>query len=124
MVSGLEFAHLLGEFQAKFLAQNDPNAAKSLKHHESCISEKKTYQTQVLKLTDAMKALGNSFQGYMEELVNIATGDCAFEEVVNALKSIQNVSHNHYKNSVKTVIEDRTVSTHDTIKKNFLPLFK
>ena len=71
-----------------------------------------------------MKALGNPFQGYVEELVNFATGDCASEEVVNALKSIESVGQNQYKNFVKTVIEDRTVSIHDTIKKNSLPLFK
>ena len=35
-----------------------------------------------------MKALGNLFQGDVEEHVNIATGDCASEEVVIALKSI------------------------------------
>jgi len=56
--------------------------------------------------------------------VNIATGDCASEEVVNALKSLESVGQNQYKNFVKTVIEDRTVSIHDTIKKNSLPLFK
>ena len=94
------------------------------KHHESGISAQKTYQTQVLKLTDAMKALGNPFQGDVQELVNIATGDCASEEVVNALKSIESVGQNQYKNFVKTVIEDRTISIHDTIKKNSLPLFK
>ena len=45
----------------------------------------------MLKLADAMKALGNLFQGDVEELVNIATGDCASEQVVNALKSIERV---------------------------------
>ena len=115
---------MLGEFQAHYLVENDPNAEKSLKHPESGISAQKTYQTQVLNLTDAMKALGNPFQGDVEELVNIATGDCASEEVVNALKSIESVGQNQDKNFVKTVIEDRTVSIHDTIKKNSLPLFK
>ena len=57
MVSGPEFARLLGEFQAQYLVENDSNAAKSWKHHESGISAQKTCQTQVLKLADAMKAL-------------------------------------------------------------------
>ena len=60
MVSGPEFARLLGEFQAQYHAENYPNADMSLKHDESGISAKKTYQTQVLKLADAMKALGNN----------------------------------------------------------------
>ena len=63
MVSGPEFARLLGEFQAQYLPENDPNAVKSLKHHECGISAQKTYQTQVLKLADVMKTLGNPFQG-------------------------------------------------------------
>ena len=60
----------------------------------------------------------------MEELVNIATGDCESQWVVIALKSIKSVGQNQYKNFVKTVIKDRTVSIHDIIKKNPLPLFK
>ena len=115
---------MLGEFQAQYLAENDPNAEKSLKHHERGIPAQKTYQAQVLKLADAMKALGNLFQRDAKELVNIATGDCASEEVVNALKSIERVGQNQYKNVVKTVIEYRTVSIHDIIKKNSLPLFE
>ena len=122
MVSGPEFSHLLGEVQAQYHAENDPNAEKSLKQLESGISAQKAYQTQVLKLADAMKALGNPFQGDARKLENIATGGCASQEVVNALKFIESVGQNQYKNFVKTVIEDRTISIHDTIKKNYLPL--
>ena len=50
MASGPEFARLLGGFQAQYFAENDPNAEKSLEHHEGGISTQKTYQTQVLKL--------------------------------------------------------------------------
>ena len=120
MVSGPEFARLLGEFQVHYLVENDPDAEKSLKHHESGNSAQKT----VLKLADAMKTLGNPFQGDVEELMNIGTGDCASEEVVKALRSMESLGQKQYKNFVKTVIEDRTVSIHDTIKKNSLPLFK
>ena len=60
MVSGPEFARLLGEFQVQYLVEYGPDAEKSLKHHESGNSAQKTFRTQVLKLADAMKALGNS----------------------------------------------------------------
>ena len=56
--------------------------------------------------------------------MKIGTGDCASEEVVKALRSMESLGQEQYKNFVKTVIEDRTVSIHDTIKKNSLPLFK
>ena len=55
--------------------------------------------------------------------MNIGTGDCASDEV-KALRSMESLGQKQYKNFVKTVIEDRTVSIHDTIKKNSLPLFK
>ena len=71
-----------------------------------------------------MKAFGNLFQGDVEELMNIGTGDCASEEVFKALRSMESLGQKQYKNFVKTVIEDRTISIHDNIKKNFLPLFK
>ena len=48
--------------------------------------------------------------------MNIGTGDCASEEVVKALKSMESLGQNQYNDFVKTVIEDRTVSIHDTIK--------
>ena len=50
--------------------------------------------------------------------MNNATGDCASEEVVNALKSIESVGQNQFKNFLKTAIEGRAVSIGDTIKKN------
>jgi len=111
-------------FQVQYLVENEPNAEKSLKHHKSSNSSQKTLRTKVLKLADAMKALGNPFQGDVEELLNIGTGNCASEEVVKALRSMESLGQNQFKNFVKTVIEDRTESIHDTIKKNSLPLFK
>ena len=65
-----------------------------------------------------MKGLGNPLQGDVEELMNIGTGDCTSEEVVKALRSMVSLGQKKYKNFVKTVIENRTVSIHDTIKKN------
>ena len=94
MVSGPEFARLLGEFQVQYLVENEDRTEKSLKHHESGNSSQKTFRTQVLKLADAMKALGNPFQGDVEELMNIGTGDCASEEVVKALRPMESLGQN------------------------------
>lgn len=71
-----------------------------------------------------MKALGNPFQEGIKELVDIETGDCASEAVVTSLKSLESVGQNQYEKYVKEVIEDRTLSIHETIKKNALPLIK
>ena len=58
--------------QAQYLAENDPNADKSLKHQG--------------KLADAMKVLGIPLKD-VEELRNIGNGDYAPEGVVSALKN-------------------------------------
>ena len=50
--------------------------------------------------------------------MNIGTGDCTSEEVVKALRSMESLGQKKYKNFVKTVIENRTVSIHHNIKKN------
>ena len=42
--------------------------------------------------------------------MNIGTGDCGSEEVVEALRSMESLGQKQYKNFVKTVIEDRTRS--------------
>ena len=110
MVSGPEFWRLLGEFQVQYLVENDPDAEKWLKHHESSNSAPKTFRTQVLKLADAIKGFQNPFQGDVEELMNIGTGDSGSEEVVKALRSMESLGQKQYKKFVKTVIEDRTVS--------------
>ena len=68
--------------------------------------------------------MGNPFQGGIAEFVNIELGVCASEEVAKAMESVENVGHNQYKHFVKNVIEDKTVSIHETIMKNSLPLFK
>jgi len=81
IVCGPEFARLLREFQDQYLPETDSNDGKPLTHHESGIAAQKTFQQQVQKLADAMKALGNPFQGDIEELVNIETGDCASETI-------------------------------------------
>jgi len=101
-------------FQVQYLVENDPE--KSLKHPESGNSAQKTFRTQVLELADAMKALGNPFQGDVEELVNIGTGNSASDEV-KALRSMESLGQNQYENFM-------TVSIHDTIKKNSLHCLK
>ena len=87
---------MLREFQDQYLSETDSNDGKPLTHHESGIVAQKTFQQQVQKLADAMKALGNPFQGDIEELVNSETGDCASEEIAKALESIESVGQNQF----------------------------
>jgi len=82
----LKVPNTVNMFQVQYLVENDPNAEESLKHHKSGNSSQRTFRTQVLKLADAMEALGNPFQVDVEELVNIETGIYASEEVVKALR--------------------------------------
>ena len=124
MVCGPEFAPLLREFQDQYLPETDSNDDKPLTHNESGIAAQKTFQQQVQKLAEAMKTLENAFQEDIAELVSIETGDCASKEVAKALETIESMGQNQYKNFVNNVLKDRTVSIHETIKKNSLLLFK
>lgn len=67
--------------------------------------------------------LGNPFNGSYSELIYIEMGDCKADKVVQALKIINDFGFSQNTNYVKTVIDDRTVSIHNTIK-YALPLFK
>jgi hypothetical protein len=125
MVGGPEFARLMKEFEDQNLNNSDSDICiTSVKHHDQGLSTQQAFQAQVIRLAGAISTLGNPFEGKCSELVNIETGDCASEEVIKSLKTIQDVGQEQYDKYVKSVTEDRTSSIHDTIKKNSLPLFK
>ena len=64
---------MLRKFQDEYLTEfteTDSNDGKPLEHHESGVAAQKSFQQQVQKLADAMKALGNPFQRDIAELMS------------------------------------------------------
>ena len=58
------------------------------------------------------------------ELLALDTRNCADESVVDTVHRVQELGLRQHKIFEKDVIGERTVSIHDTISKNFLPLLK
>jgi hypothetical protein len=57
-------------------------------------------------------------------LVTQDNRDCVDDDVAKAVMNLYMVGQTQYREYVKAVIEDRTTSIHNTIKKNKIPLYK
>ena len=68
--------------------------------------------------------MGNPFLDNFQELLVLDTQNCSSDAVADTVRSIEKLGSSQYQAYVKDVIEDRTVSIHQPIKKNCLPLFK
>ena len=68
--------------------------------------------------------MGNPFEDDCPELLALDTRNCADASVADTVHKVQETGLHQYKKFVKDVIDERTVSVHDTISKNTLPLFK
>jgi hypothetical protein len=66
--------------------------------------------------------MGNPFTDDSPELIALDSHECANEAVATTVRTIEDIGSTKYKEYVKTFITDKTVSIHDPIKKNSLPL--
>jgi hypothetical protein len=71
-----------------------------------------------------MKKMGNPFLDDFPELVTLDNRDCVDDDVAKAVMNLDMFGQTQYREYVKAVIEDRTTSIHNTIKKNKIPLYK
>ena len=68
--------------------------------------------------------MSNPFLDDFPELITLDSCNCVDNSVTAALRSLEDSGTTHYHDFVKNVIEDRSVSIHQPIKKNSLALFK
>ncbi|XP_068756859.1 uncharacterized protein [Montipora capricornis] len=122
MVAGPEIARVLQEFESQL--KGETNVDEKKKHHEQGLSTQKTFQSHVKQLVSTISEMGNPFKDDCPELLALDTRNCADASVVDTVHRIQELGLRQYKKFVKDVIDERTVSIHDTISKNTLPLFK
>ena len=85
---------------------------------------KKTFQRQVDGLCDTIRRMGNPFLDDFPDLVTLDSRNCADESVVAALHTLVDTGKKQYQDFVKNVIDVRSHSIHDPIKRNSLALFK
>ena len=122
MVAGPETARLLQDFESQL--QGDPNVDEKNEHHEQGLSTQKVFQSHVKNLVNTISEMGNPFQDDCPELLALDTRNCGDASVVATVDTVQEIGLRQYKKYVKDVIDERTVSIHNTISKNSLPLFK
>ena len=68
--------------------------------------------------------MGNSFLDNFPELVTLNSRNCVDESVALALYTLEDTGIKQYQDYVTKILEDRTISIHESIKRNSLPLFK
>ena len=68
--------------------------------------------------------MGNPFLDDFPDLVTLDSRNCADESVVAALHTLVDTGKKQYQDFVKNVIDVRSHSNHDPIKRNSLALFK
>ncbi len=76
------------------------------------------------ELYSTMVSMGNPFGDDCPELLALDSRNCASEYVVATVQKIKEIGLTQYQTYVSDVVVARTVSIHQSIKKNSLPLFK
>jgi hypothetical protein len=122
MICGPDQARLLGEFESQYMKAEDPEV--NYKHHEEGMSSQKSFMQQVKSLTAVINKFGNPFMDDCPELVVFHSRDCAPESTIDTVKSIEKLGTEQYRTFKKEVLEDRSKSIHEPLKKNKLHLFR
>ena len=120
MVAGPEQAKLIEDFNSQYLDSEDVSS----QHHEGGLASQETFRRQANSLCETITDMGNPFLDNFQELLVLDTRNCSSDAVADTVRSIEKLGSSQYQAYVKDVIEDRTVSIHQPIKKNCLPLFK
>jgi len=118
MVSGPEQAWLLEEFECQYFS--DLSDAESGFHHEEGFSTQKSFKEQAVNLVHTFNEFGNPFLENSNELLVLGIQNVMDESVVNTVSMIYEIGKEQYTKYYKDVLNDRTRSIHDPIKKNSL----
>ena len=123
MLSGPELSRIIQEFEQQFIAAQDPDNPNSFRNHEAGRAAQMTFHRQVNSFCEVVRRLGNPFLDDFSELVTIDGRDCVDQSVIESVQKLEEVGQKQYKTFVSEVIEKRSRSIHDPIKKNNLPRF-
>ena len=111
LVSGSELSRLINQFEEIFLPE-DPEEEGF--HHSEEKSYQIRFQTKVKMVVETINKFGNPFIDTFHELVTL---------VVN-IRNLKDIGKKQYSNYYKAVLEEKTASIHNPIKRNRLHLPK
>ena len=115
MVAGPEQARIIQEFEDTYMTADTNDEGQSAQ---------KSFRDQVSSLVDVIREMGNPFKDDFVELVTQDSRNCMEEAVVSTVWNIESLGKTKYHEYMNDVVEQRTRSIHDPIKRNSLPLFK
>ena len=115
MVAGPEQARIIQEFKDTYMTADTNDEGQSAQ---------KSFRDQVSSLVDIIREMGNPFKDDFVELVTQDSRNCMEEAVVSTVRNIESLGKTNYHEYMNEVVEQRTRSIHDPIKRNSLPLFK
>ena len=124
MFSGPEMARMLKEFEDEYFTGDDMENPKNFQHHEQGLSSQKSFQKQVNALSATIRQMGNPFLDEFDDLVTLDSRKCTDTAVVTTVRTLEETGRKQYQKFVKTVLDERTHSIHDPIKRNSLALFR
>jgi len=88
------------------------------------MASQKTLHRQVLNLHKTITDMGNPFLNHFKELVTLNSRACVNEAVITSLYSFDKEGRQQYQLYVKNVLDGRTHSINEPIKRNKLTFFK
>ena len=124
MFSGPEMARMLKEVEDEYFTGDDMENPKNFQHHEQGLSLQKSFQKQVNALSATIRQMGNPFLDEFDDLVTLDSRKCTDTAVVTTVRTLEETGRKQYQKFVKTVLDERTHSIHDPIKRNSLALFR
>jgi hypothetical protein len=106
--------------EQEFIAE----VANNQQHHEEGFCTQKSFKEQAQHLVEAINEMGNPFLVDIPELLVLDTRDVIDDSVVKTVRTVEELGKEQYKAYHKSVIQDRSCSIHEPIRRNSLPLFK
>ncbi|KAK3743379.1 hypothetical protein QZH41_002123 [Actinostola sp. cb2023] len=125
MLSGPELSRMVGDFESfeGLDGGHEHDDERHVRHHEQVQCKQASFENQVKEVCKIFERMGNPFTELSSDLLVINTRDIASKEVVNTVKTIQQVGQQAFNTYVECRLEKREKSLFDPIKKNKLPLF-
>jgi len=123
MLSGPELSRLQKQLEREFFSDDDPDNPQNFQNHEQGVSTQTMFHRQVGSLCNTIRNMRNPFLADFLDLVSVDSRDSVDESV-----SWTALSRRHRQEPVPTfvkdVLEERTRSIHDPIKRNNRALFR
>lgn len=121
LIAGTEQARLMTEFEREFLHEEDPQI--EYEHHEEGLSSQERFLRQVKSLYKQYNEYGNPYEDDCSELLILHTRECADNDVLVSMKSIETLGTAQYEKYKTDVFQEKTASIEESIKKNSFPRF-